>query len=107
MILIKIALTYITVVAVAFPVLFSRSRWNSTLPGRATMLWSSIVAAVMLLSELRLLGVHVPEWTRVFVYLGIAVGVTMQLVLLLRVQYGRQTHRSKREDEIQGMRDAR
>lgn len=107
MILLRFAITYIAVVAVAFPVLFARSRWYSTLPGKGTMLWSTIVAAVMALTALRAWGVHVPEWSRVLIYVAIAVGVTMQLVLLLRVQYGRQTRATRRQDEIQGMRDAR
>lgn len=107
MILILIAITYITVVAAAFPVIFSRSRWNSTLPGKATMLWSVIVASVMLLTDLRAFGVTLPEWVRGPIYLGIAVGVTVQLVTLLRVQYGKKAKRTRREIELQEMRDAR
>lgn len=104
MILIRAVITYITVVAVAFPLIFSRSTWSATLPGKSTMIWSSIVAAVMSISALRVWGIDLPEWVRFPIYLGIGFGVTVQLVTLLRVQYGRKQE-TRRERELRELRE--
>lgn len=103
MILIRAVITYIAVVALAFPLVFSRSTWRDTLPGKSTMLWSSIVAAVMTTTALRVWGIDLPEWVRFPIYAGIALGVTMQLVTLLRVQYG-ERRGTRREREIRELR---
>jgi hypothetical protein len=73
--------------ALFFPINYSRSHWRSTLPGKAMMGFSAIIALVMGLASWRVItGDLPPSWTRATSYVLIATGLAMMDAVLLHEQ---------------------
>lgn len=75
-----------TVPAVAFPLVYLRSPWRSTLPGRSTMALAVVIAIVLVLACLRrTLGLP-PVPFQIVAYGLTLVVLWAQLIVLLKVQ---------------------
>jgi Na+/H+ antiporter NhaD/arsenite permease-like protein len=75
------------VLALVFPAAYSFSRWRSTLPGKAMMTFSVIIALTMGLATWRTFtGDLAPAWIRTASYFLIVGALAMMDVVLLREQ---------------------
>ena len=71
-----------------FFVLYVRSRWRSTLPGRASMALTVALLLVLALGLWRqLTGDLAPEWMRILAFATVAGALWFQVILLMVVQH--------------------
>lgn len=95
----QVLLVLAFLLALYFPVmLILRSDWNANPPIRAVLVFSLVVAGVLLLSVLRSFGVTLPEWTRIAAFLAIIGALIVQDVTLTKTQ-NRRSARIARERE--------
>lgn len=85
---------------------FFRSDWNANAAGKSLLVFSSIIAAAMTLSVLRVLGIGVPIWLRAGVYGLIVIGLAVQAVTLTRVQNRRSARLAREYDETETIKES-